>query len=158
MQLLTATVKSQPRIVETRFGVRSVMDVTLPNGQEQAIWGPENFMPIVTRKPGESVQLGKDSKGKFHCIEQEITQATQTKHEITQALKQKPAIDNGHNLAGQLSPEQKREIAQYITQQRDLLAFCLDQAATIPQAQTDDSVQKLGVTLYLSAQRKFGLA
>lgn len=43
------------------------------------------------------------------------------------------------------------------TQQRDLLAFCLEQPATIPQAQTDESVEKLGVTLYLSAQRKFKL-
>lgn len=139
MQLLTAKVKSQPRVVETRFGVRSVMDVTLPDGQEQAIWGPENFHPIVTCKPGQSVPVALDSKGKYHVVENEKPGVV----EVSQA---------------QLSPEQKREIAQYITQQRDLLAFCLDQAATIPQAQTDESVEKLGVTLYLSAQRKFKLA
>lgn len=111
MQLLTVTVKSQPRIVETRFGIRSVMDVTLPNGQEQAIWDPENFHPIVTCKQGESVQLGKDSKGKYHCIDNApaVTKATQTKHEITQALN--PAQPQG------MTPEQKRAIAQYVTEQ-----------------------------------------
>lgn len=143
MQLIQAIVKSQPREVTTKFGLRSVMDVCLPNGQEQAIWGPANFPAIMNCRNGQTVPIAVDSKGKYHVVEG-----------------QSPAIDQGTKLAGEhgLTADQKREIAQYITQQRDLLAFCLDQAATIPQAQTDDSVQKLGVTLYLSAQRKFDLA
>ncbi|WLT40672.1 hypothetical protein NON20_26215 (plasmid) [Synechocystis sp. B12] len=43
MQLLTATVKSQPRTVTTKYGERSVMDVVLPNGEEQSIWGSCQF-------------------------------------------------------------------------------------------------------------------
>jgi len=156
MQLLAATVSKAPRQVKTKFGDRLVCDVTLPDGTETAIWGPVNYAPLEYLEQGQAVTVSRDSKGKVHIIENHLTHpdmiapAIQAKQEITQALKQ----DKPQGM----TPEQKREIAQYITQQRDLLSFCLDQAATIPQAQTDDSVQKLGVTLYLSAQRRFNLA
>jgi hypothetical protein len=141
MQLLTATVKSPPRTVTTKYGERSVMDVTLPNGQEQAIWGPANFPAIANCRNGQSVAIALDSKGKYHVVEDKPVKTAGTETEPVG-----------------MTPELKKTIAQYVTEQRDLLAFCLDQAATIPQAQTDDCVQKLGVTLYLSAQRKFNLA
>jgi hypothetical protein len=150
MQLLAATVSKAPRQVKTKYGDRLVCDVTLPDGTETAIWGPVNYAPLEYLEQGQAVTVSKDSKGKVHIIENHLTHPEMTA----------PAIDQGTKLAGQhgLTADQKREIAQYITQQRDLLAFCLDQAATIPQAQTDDSVQKLGVTLYLSAQKRFNLA
>jgi hypothetical protein len=117
------------------------MDVTLPNGQEQAIWGPANFPAITNCRNGQSVAIALDSKGKYHVVEGQSVKASGAEIEPVG-----------------MTPELKKTIAQYVTEQRDLLAFCLDQAATIPQAQTDDSVQKLGVTLYLSAQLKFKLA
>jgi hypothetical protein len=143
MQLLTATVKSQPRTVTTKYGERSVMDVVLPNGEEQSIWGPANFSAIVNCRNGQPVAIAVDSKGKYHVVE------GQSEPVKTSATEVPPVA---------MTTDQKRAIAQYVQDQRDLLAFCLDQAATIPQAQTDDSVEKLGVTLYLSAQRKFKLA
>jgi hypothetical protein len=142
MQLLTATLTKPARPVTTKYGDRTVADIRLPDGTETAIWRPANDQSLANLTTGQPVTVAKDHKGKINLIESQPT----------------PTIDNGHNLAGQLTNDQKRDIAQYITQQRDLLAFCLDQAASIPQAQTDESVEKLGVTLYLSAQKKFGLA
>lgn len=141
MQLLTAQVVKPARVVDTKFGQRFVLDIDI-NGQTEAIWGPSNKVP--TAQYGQTINVGRDSKGKLHLIESA------------------PVIDNGKALAPTqpqgMTPETKKAIAQYVQDQRDLLAFCLDQAATIPQAQTDESVEKLGVTLYLSAQRKFKLA
>lgn len=150
MQLLAATVSKAPRQVKTKYGDRLVCDVKLSDGTDSTIWSPVGYAPVEYLEQGQAVTVSRDSKGKVHIIENHLTHPGMVA----------PPIDQGTKLAGQhgLTTEQKREIAQYVTQQRDLLAFCLDQAATIPQAQTDDSVQKLGVTLYLSAQRKFGLA
>jgi hypothetical protein len=150
MQLLAARVSKAPRQVKTKFGDRLVCDVTLPDGSQAPIWAPVGYAPIEYLEQGQAVTVSRDSKGKIHIVENHLTHPDMVA----------PSIDQGGKLAGEhgLTAEQKREIAQYITQQRDLLAFCLDQASTIPQAQTDDSVQKLGVTLYLSAQRKFNLA
>lgn len=150
MQLLAATVSNPPREVVTKYGPRRVVDVTLPDGSQTAIWGPVDYAPLEYLEQGQSVTVSRDSKGKVHIIENHLTHPGMVA----------PSIDQGAKLSGEhgLTVGQKREIAQYITQQRDLLAFCLDQASTIPQAQTEESVEKLGVTLYLSAQRKFKLA
>lgn len=158
MQLLAATVSKAPRQVKTKYGDRLVCDVLLQDGTETAIWSPVGYAPIEFLERGQEVTVSRDSKGKVHIIENHLTHPEMVAPKFNNSPV--PTIDQGTKLAGEhgLSTDQKREIAQYITQQRDLLAFCLDQAATIPQAQTDDSVQKLGVTLYLSAQRKFKLA
>jgi hypothetical protein len=150
MQLLGATVSKAPRQVKTKYGDRLVCDVKLQDGTETAIWGPVDYAPLEYLERGQAVTVSRDSKGKVHIVENHLTHPDMIA----------PAIDQGTQLAGEhgFSADQKRAIAQYVTQQRDLLAFCLDQAATIPQAQTDESVEKLGVTLYLSAQRKFKLA
>lgn len=148
MKLLGATVSKAPRQVKTKYGERLVCDVRLEDGTETAIWSPVGYAAIEYLERGQAVTVSRDSKGKVSIVENHLTHP-----ELTTSK-----VDNGTNLANQLSTNQKQEIAQYITQQRDLLAFCLEQAATIPQAQTDESVEKLGVTLYLSAQRKFKLA
>ena len=147
MQLLTATVKSQPREVSTKFGQRSVMDVTLPNGQEQAIWGPANFPAIINCRNGQNVPIAVDSKGKYHVVEGQTAPAVTAQPTQTAAA-------NAYSL----DPDTKKAIAEYLKQQKDLLQFCWQQAETIEGPQTEDSIEKLAVTLYLSAQRKFGLA
>jgi len=139
MQLITATVKSQPREVSTKFGQRSVMDVTLPNGQEQAIWGPANFAAIANCYQGQSVAIAVDSKGKYHIVED--------KQPATQAQPAKPAT---------MAPETKRAIADYVTEQAKLFGFCLSQASTIQGIQPED-IRPVATTLYLGTVKKFGL-
>ncbi|WLT40673.1 hypothetical protein NON20_26175 (plasmid) [Synechocystis sp. B12] len=59
--------------------------------------------------------IALDSKGKYHVVEGQPVK--------TSAPETEPVG---------MTAETKRLIAQYVTEQRDLLAFCLDQAATIP--------------------------
>lgn len=150
MQLLAAVVSKAPRQVKTKYGDRLVCDVTLPDGTETAIWGPPSYAPLADLQQGDAVTVSRDSKNKVHIIENHLTHPGMVA----------PAIDQGTKLAGEhgLNSDQKREIAQYITQQRDLLAFCWQQAEMIDGPCTEDSIEKLAVTLFLSAQRKFGLA
>ncbi|MBE9242524.1 hypothetical protein [Synechocystis salina] len=152
MQLIGATVSKAPRQVKTKYGDRLVCDVRLEDGTESAIWGPVGYAPLEYLERGQAVTVSRDSKGKISIIENHLTHP----HLSTPALPQ-PSQVTATTPQG-MTAETKKAIAQYVQEQRDLLAFCLDQAGTIPQAQTDESVEKLGVTLYLSAQRKFKLA
>lgn len=149
MQLLGATVSKPSRKVSTKYGDRLVCDVRLEDGTESAIWGPVDYAPLEYLERGQAVTVSRNSKGKVSIVENHLTHPEMTAPALPQTI---TASAQG------MTSEQKKMIAQYVTEQRDLLSFCLDQAATIPQAQTDDSVQRLGVTLYLSAQKKFGLA
>jgi hypothetical protein len=54
-----------------------------------------------------------------------------------------------------LSPNQKKEIAQYIQDMAKLYGFCLNQAETLGVEGEDK--RAIATTLYLSAQKKFAL-
>lgn len=69
MQAITAYVKGSPRQVKTKYGDRSVLDVTLPTGEVTAVWGPANHQPITGRRNGERVLLGQETNGKLHILE-----------------------------------------------------------------------------------------
>ena len=144
MQLLTATAKGKARQVNTRYGDRLVLDALGQDGREYTIWRPgtDNQLPRISN--GERISLGIDSQGKCHLLETPANTPTE------------PATTANDSYS--LDKESKQAIAAYITQQKDLLQFCWQQAETIEGPQTEDSIEKLAVTLYLSAQRKFGLA
>lgn len=142
MKLLTATLVKNPRIVDTKFGQKCVTDCKLDDGQTITLWQPPTSK-LINYSSGERISLTVDHKGKHHFLENGNDDAIAAKTEPT-----------NHKL----SNTQKKEIAQYIEQQKDLLAFCWQQACAIDDIQSEDSIQKLAVTLYLSAQRKFNLA
>jgi hypothetical protein len=54
-----------------------------------------------------------------------------------------------------LSPNQKKEIAQYIQEMAKLYGFCLQQAESL--GAIDEDRRAIATTLYLSAQKKFAL-
>jgi hypothetical protein len=69
MKLLAAYVKGTPREVSTKYGQRSVMDVVLMSNNEAAtIWGNAGCKDILNRANGEKVQVGLDSKNKYHLV------------------------------------------------------------------------------------------
>jgi hypothetical protein len=142
MKLLTATLVKNPRSVTTKYGQRIVADCKLDDGQTITVWQPENSQ-IINYGNGSKLTLTLDSKGKYHFLEGGNTQVIAPKVEPT-----------NHKL----SNTEKKEIASYIEQQKDLLAFCWQQACSIDDIQSEDTIQKMAVTLYLSAQRKFDLA
>lgn len=144
MQLITATVKSQPRTVNTKFGERSVMDVTLPNGQEQAIWGPANFPAIVNCRNGQSVAIAVDSKGKYHVVEDQPTPTT--------------GMDTTSTPSPNLDKETKQAIAAYIEEMGSLYSFCYTTASNKLAEAPNEAKQAMASSLFIAAQRKFGLA
>lgn len=143
MKLIQAQLIKAPRQVTTKYGIRTVADAIDENGNTQVIWRPEND-PVLSRLTVNSrVTLCQDSKGKLSLVDNQ--------NEPTAIAPQSES--NNHRL----TDSQKKEIASYIQQQRDLLAFCLEQAATIPNIETED-IRPLATTLFLSAQKRFGLA
>jgi len=54
-----------------------------------------------------------------------------------------------------LSPNQKREIANYVTEMAKLYGFCLTQADSL--GVDGEDRRAIATTLYLSAQKKFSL-
>jgi len=146
MKLLTATLTKPARSVNTKFGPKVVADVTLSDGQEQTIWQPEHSQ-LINYGTGQKINLTLDSKNKYHFVEPENNPAT----EAAIATKTEP---NNHKF----DKAQKQEIASYIGQQRELIQFCWREASMIDGPTSEESVEKLTMALYLSAQRKFKLA
>ncbi|MFM7578304.1 MAG: hypothetical protein ACKO5Q_15370, partial [Microcystaceae cyanobacterium] len=108
MKLLTAKVTKQARKVTTKYGLRTVADVTLPNGENITLWQPENSQ-LINYGYGSEITLSLDSKGKYHLIENEDKKAIAPNSEPTQS--------------SELSNTEKRAIAEFITQQTKLFSF-----------------------------------
>lgn len=157
MQLFHATVSKAPRQVSTKYGERVVCDVLLPDGSESAVWGPVGYAPLEYLERGQAVTVGRDSKGKISIVENH-PMYPESEKPIPQLPQAAPTETQTAGNKHALSPETKREIADYVTQQKDLLSYCWQQAATIPGVSEEQTLEKLAVTLYLSAQRRFGLA
>ena len=139
--LITARVKygaGQPR--ETQYGMRINALLTLPDGTEHRVWGQPDDLAIASLKKGRQVQLLHDGKGYKLIADNQPTQVKQP-------------------IATELTPEQKRAIAEYVTGQADLLKFCWSTAAAKLDglATEEESIRCAAASLYIAAQRKFNL-
>ena len=141
MKLLTATIIKEPRIVNTKFGPRAVADLTLSNGENATLWQPENSK-IINYGTGQKITVSIDSKGKLHFVEPDEETAIANNPEPTQST--------------DLSNAQKRQIAEFITQQTKLFSFCYAQTALIDNLPNEDR-RAVATTLYLGAVKKFNL-
>jgi hypothetical protein len=122
------------------------MDVTLPNGQEQAIWGPANFPAIVNCRNGQSVAIAVDSKGKYHVVEGQPTQPA--------SIETAPPATSGYSL----DKASKQAIAAYIEEMGSLYSFCYSTASNKLAEAPNEAKQAMASSLFIAAQRKFGLA
>jgi hypothetical protein len=150
MLAVMATARGTARRVTTKYGDRLVLDVLGDDGKEHSIWRPATDSQLPKIANGERVSLGVDSKGKAHLLETlaDKVQAPEPSKPETVA----PATNNYS-----LDSATKQAIAEYLKGQKDLLQFCWIQAETIEGPQTEDSIEKLAMALYISAQRKFNL-
>ena len=139
MKLLTATLVKNPRSVTTKYGQRIVADCKLENGETITLWQPENSQ-IINYGNGSKLTLTIDSKGKYHWVETEKETAIASKPEPNQSF----------------SNQQKRDIAEYITEQTKLFSFCYAQTALIDNLPTEDRRQ-VATTLYLQSVKHFNL-
>jgi hypothetical protein len=137
MKLLTATLVKNPRSVTTKYGQRIVADCKLENGETITLWQPENSQ-IINYGNGSKLTLTIDSKGKYHWVETEKETAISSKPEPNQSF----------------TNQQKRDIAEYITEQTKLFSFCYAQTALIDNLPSEDRRQ-VATTLYLQSVKHF---
>jgi len=141
MKLLTATLVKNPRSVTTKYGQRIVADCKLENGETITLWQPENSQ-IINYGNGSKLTLTIDSKGKYHWVETEKETA----------ISSKPKPEPNQSFTNQ----QKRDIAEYITEQTKLFSFCYAQTALIDNLPSEDR-RAIATTLYLQATKHFNL-
>jgi hypothetical protein len=153
MKLLAATITKAPRQVTTKYGERVVCDVKLEDGSESAIWGPKDYAPLLYLKAGQAVTVSKDSKGKIAIIENHLTHPEM----VAPSLENKAiATNQTTNQSSEMSNREKREIAEYITQQTKLFSFCYSQTKLIDNLPDEDR-RAVATTLYLQASKHFNL-
>lgn len=171
MKLIQATVTSQPREVNTKFGQRAVMDCRTPDGETVAVWRNAGDREVLGRRPGERVTLSIDSKGKYSLVETASTHLVDPYAPATATIDRPlptapvpvksiaPTIPDTEpeTIEGFLSPNQKRDIAGYVTQMADLFNFCLSTVDQRVQNIESEDRRAIATTLYLSAQKQFGL-
>ena len=147
MQLLEATLAKSPRQVSTKHGQRTVADVLLPDGSEATLWRPENDDVLMGMRRGDRCQVCRDSKGKVSLVESAGTQA---------GVHSMRTSSNHHRP---LSPEQRIEIGAYMDQMANLYGYAWELAHTkLGDKASEDTKRCMASSLYLSAQRRFGLA
>ncbi|MEM9814974.1 MAG: hypothetical protein AAF827_00970 [Cyanobacteria bacterium P01_D01_bin.6] len=146
MQLLTATLTSKPREVQTKHGPRTVADLRLPDGSEDALWRPGGDRHLLSYRKGASVQVTKDHKGKLSLVD-------------TAAQPAPPASPTAP-VANQLEGQSKAEIAQYVTDMAALYSYCYGEAVThlAQHEPPEHAIRGAASSLFISAQKRFDLA
>lgn len=165
MQLIEAIAQSPARRVTTKYGERTVIDaIRRDNGEKVTVWrgGDDEYsQKHVIRNARLTLTL--DNKGKYNLVEdpnlvnlgqplpvEPVPVKPVYDHKIAQNS-EKPS----QNDQSSLSPNQKKEIAQYIQDMAKLYGFCLTQAESLGVDGEDQ--RAIATTLYLSAQKKFAL-
>ena len=142
MKLTTAIISSNPREVTTKFGQRTVIDAIRTDTNETiAIWRPPNDRYVQKLGKNDRVSIAIDEKGKLTLVEEESPASSAHSPLPERSLT--------------LSLSEKKEIASYITQMKDLYNFCLQQADSLGAINEDR--QAIATTLFISAQKKFNL-
>jgi hypothetical protein len=167
MQLIEAMATDRARRVNTKYGERTVIDcVRRDNGEKVTVWrgGDDEYsQKHVIRNARLTLTL--DNKGKYSLVEDpNLVSLGQPLPEIPVPVR--PLHNTNHVIAQNsekpsesdqslLSPNQKKEIAQYIQEMAKLYGFCLQQAESL--GAIDEDRRAIATTLYLSAQKKFAL-
>ena len=167
MQLIEAMATDRARRVNTKYGARTVIDaVRRDNGEKVTVWrgGDDEYSQKHVIKNAR-LTLTLDNKGKYSLVEDPalvslgqplpdspvpVRPLHNTNHVIAQNS-EKPS-ESDQSL---LSPNQKREIANYVTEMAKLYKFCLDQAESL--GAIDEDRRAIATTLFISAQKKFAL-
>ena len=163
MKLISAIALDRPREVTTKYGQRLVIDCrNRDTGETFPIWrGVDDDYSrryVIKNSP---LTVGIDSKGKYSLIEDPAL--TNLGQPLPDEVPVKPVHNYDHKITqnsekhneSELSPNQKREIAQYIQDMAKLYGFCLNQAETL--GVDGEDRRAIATTLFISAQKKFAL-
>ena len=163
MQLIEAIAQSPARRVNTKFGERTVIDaIRRDNGEKVTVWrgGDDEYSQKHVIKNAR-LTLTLDNKGKYSLVEDPAL-VNLGQPLPTEIVPVRPVHNYNHKIEqssesdqSSLSNSQKREIANYICQMKDLYGFCLTQAESL--GVDGEDRRAIATTLYLSAQKKFAL-
>jgi len=130
------------------------IDLSQPQGAAAGkIWKNLSGDEVSQIQKGDRVQLipaGKDKSGK-------VKHNIMLLEESTNVPTSQPPQSEPAPVAEQWSAERKRAIACYLESQLALLAYCDKQARQTFDGLPEETIQKYSVTLFLAAQKKFGL-
>jgi len=173
MQLIEAMATDRARRVNTKYGERTVIDaIRRDNGEKVTVWrgGDDEYSQKHVIKNAR-LTLTLDNKGKYSLVEDPNlvslgqplpVEPVPVKPVSRHLASNNPPIPSYSSYSqsietdqSSLSPNQKREIASYIQDMAKLYGFCLQQADSL-HVEGEDR-RAIATTLYLSAQKKFGI-
>ncbi|MCA2683630.1 MAG: hypothetical protein IM504_10570 [Microcystis sp. M038S2] len=170
MQLIEAMATDRARRVNTKYGERTVIDcVRRDTGEKVTVWrgGDDDYsQKHVIRNARLTLTL--DNKGKYSLVEypnlvslgQPLPESPVPVKPVSRHLaSNNPPIPNYNSEKpneSELSPNQKREIANYVQEMAKLYKYCLDQVESTIGVEGEDK-RAIATTLFISAQKKFAL-
>ena len=162
MQLIEAMATDRARRVTTKYGERTVIDaVRRDTGEKVTVWrgGDDEYSQKHVIKNAR-LTLTLDNKGKYNLVEDPNLVNLGTP--LPETVPVKPVHNYDHKIEktsdseqSLLSPDRKREIANYVSEMAKLYGFCLTQSESLGLEGEDR--RTVATTLYLSAQKKFAL-
>ena len=158
VQLIEAMATDRARRVNTKYGERTVIDcVRRDNGEKVTVWrgGDDEYSQKHVIRNAR-LTLALDNKGKYSLVE-DSNLVNLGQPLPTEPVPVKPAYQPQNSESDQsfLNPNQKREIANYVTEMAKLYKFCLDQADSL--GVDGEDKRAIATTLFISAQKKFAL-
>ena len=166
MKLIEAMATDRARRVNTKYGERTVIDaIRRDTGEKVTVWrgGDDEYsQKHVIRNARLTLTL--DNKGKYSLVEDPNLVSLGQPLPV-EPVPVKPVYDHkiekksekpSESEQSLLSPNQKREIANYVTEMAKLYKYCLDQVETTIKVEGEDK-RAIATTLYLSAQKRFAL-
>ena len=170
MQLIEAMATDRARRVNTKYGERTVIDcVRRDTGEKVTVWrgGDDDYsQKHVIRNARLTLTL--DNKGKYSLVEdpnlvslgQPLPESPVPVKPVSRHLaSNNPPIPNYNSEKpndSELSPNQKREIANYVQEMAKLYTYCLDQVESTIGVEGEDK-RAIATTLFISAQKNFAL-
>ena len=122
MKLIQAKVYGTPRLVNTKFGDRGVLDCRTADGDTVSIWRSADDPEVMNRANGELVTLAIDSKGKPSLVE-----TAQTRAIAAQAGSMGYTVTTPTPAS---TSSKSAEIADYIERLSKLYSHCYKSAST----------------------------
>jgi cephalosporin hydroxylase len=167
MKLIEAMATDRARRVNTKYGERTVIDcVRRDNGEKVTVWrGADDDYSQRHVIRNARLTLTLDNKGKYSLVEDpnlanlgqplpDSPVPVKSVHNFNHKIEETSEKHN-ENDQSLLSPNQKREIANYIQDMAKLYGFCLTQAESLGVEGEDK--RAVATTLFISAQKKFSL-
>lgn len=165
MKLVSAIALDRPRRVNTKYGEKFVIDcLNRENGEKFPLWRPvtDDYTQkyIIKNSP---LTVGIDSKGKYSLIEDpNLVSLGQPLPVETVPVKRVHNYDHKIEKTSEsdqstLSPNQKREIAQYVGDMADLFNFCLKTVDQRVENITPDDRRQVATSLFIATQKRFNI-